>query len=204
MVDGHGAKHRFAIAQGRAMKVVVLTGPESAGKSTLCSALAQRFQAPVVREYVREYMHGLGRETCLADVTPIAQVQWQREQAARALRPPLLLLDTHLLSNHQWSLALFGHSPAWIAQTLAQQHYDAVFLLSPEGLAWQADGLRCQPQVSERWAFHDALHHWLATHPHTSSTTTLVTGDWQQRYQQIEAALITLLAAPARPAPSTR
>ncbi len=25
-----------------------------------CSALAQRFQAPVVREYVREYMHGLG------------------------------------------------------------------------------------------------------------------------------------------------
>lgn len=81
------------------MKVVVLTGPESAGKSTLCSALAQRFQAPVVREYVREYMHGLGRETCLADVTPIAQVQWQREQAARALRPPLLLLDTHLLSN---------------------------------------------------------------------------------------------------------
>lgn len=83
------------------MKVVVLTGPESAGKSTLCSALAQRFQAPVVREYVREYMHGLGRETCLADVTPIAQVQWQREQAARALRPPLLLLDTHLLSNHQ-------------------------------------------------------------------------------------------------------
>ena len=78
MVDGHGAKHRFAIAQGRAMKVVVLTGPESAGKSTLCSALAQRFQAPVVREYVREYMHGLGRETCLADVTPIAQVQWQR------------------------------------------------------------------------------------------------------------------------------
>ena len=40
MVDGHGAKHRFAIAQGRAMKVVVLTGPESAGKSTLCKIAA--------------------------------------------------------------------------------------------------------------------------------------------------------------------
>ncbi|MBV2162788.1 MAG: AAA family ATPase [Comamonas sp.] len=186
---------------GSAMKVVVLTGPESAGKSTLCAALAERFAAPVVPEYVREYMDGLGRDTCLADITPIAQRQWQHEQAARAPRPPLLLLDTHLLSNHQWSMALFGQSPAWITGRLARQRYDAVFLLDPEGLPWQADGLRCQPDVAQRRAFHAALAQWLTTH---RQPLVHVAGDWQQRYRQIEAALIQLLAAPGRPAPSTR
>lgn len=185
---------------GRTVKVVVLTGPESAGKSTLCAALAERFAAPVVSEYVREYMDGLGRDTCLADITPIAQMQWQHEQAARALRPPLLLLDTHLLSNHQWSMALFGQSPAWITRQLARQRYDAVFLLDPEGLPWQADGLRCQPDVAQRWAFHAALARWLAAH---RQPLVPVAGDWPQRYRQIEAALIQLLAAPDRPIPST-
>jgi len=183
------------------VRVVVLTGPESAGKSTLCTALAERFAAPVVREYVREYMEDLGRDTCLSDITPIARVQWQREQAARALQPPLLLLDTHLLSNHQWSMALFNRSPAWIARQLTRQRYDAVFLLSPEGLPWQADGLRCQPDVAQRWAFHSALEQWLSTH---QQPMVHVEGDWQQRYRQIEAALTRLLATPVRPAPSTR
>ena len=38
------------------MKVVVLIGPESSGKSTLGKALAKRFHAPVVGEYVREFI----------------------------------------------------------------------------------------------------------------------------------------------------
>ena len=86
------------------MKVVVLTGPESAGKSSLCTALAQHFRAPVVREYVREYIELQQRDTCYTDVDIIAREQWRREQAAKALCPPLLLLDTNLLSNLQWSL----------------------------------------------------------------------------------------------------
>ena len=40
------------------MKVVVLTGPESAGKSTLSKALAERFNAPLVSEYE------IGRASC--------------------------------------------------------------------------------------------------------------------------------------------
>lgn len=176
------------------MKVVVLTGPESAGKSSLCSALAQRFNAPVVREYVREYMERSGQDTCYADVEIIAREQWRREKAAKAQRPPLLLLDTNLLSNRLWSQTLFGRSPEWIGQVLSRQRYDAVFLLSPDGLSWQADGLRCQPELSARRAFHAGLEQWLMEH---GQCPLHVGGRWDERYRQIEQAIDRLLAGNA-------
>lgn len=160
------------------MKVVVLTGPESAGKSTLCTALAKHFSAPVVREYVREYIDHMGRDTNYADIEIIAREQLQRELTARALKPPLLLLDTHLLSNLLWSQTLFARSPAWIEQRLLTQHYDAIFLLSPEGMPWQADGQRCQPELSQRLSFHHDLHSWLMQH---QQPVVHVTGCWQER-----------------------
>src|SRR5690554_5693778 len=103
------------------MKVVVLTGPESAGKSTLSQALAERFNAPLVSEYVREFIEREQRDTCYADISSIAQHQLQLELAARAQKPPLLLLDTHLLSNKLWSETLFNASPAWIESALQAQ-----------------------------------------------------------------------------------
>lgn len=173
------------------MKVVVLTGPESAGKSSLCSALAEHFNAPVVREYVREYMELHRRDTHYADVDIIAREQWRREQAARAQQVPLLLLDTNLLSNLMWSRVLFGQSPPWIEQVLSRQHYDAVFLLAPEGLPWQGDGLRCQPELAERQAFHRQMKDWLVRH---GQPPVQVTGDRQQRCQQLQAEISRLLA----------
>lgn len=172
------------------MKVVLLTGPESAGKSSLCRALAQRFDAPMVHEYVREYIEAQQRDTCYDDVEPIARAQWQREQAARAQRPPLLLLDTHLLSNRQWSRTLFGKSPAWIDTVLACQRYDAIFLLPPDGLPWQADGQRCQPQLGERQAFYAQMRDWLQGH---GQAFTDVPGNWQQRYEQMEQTIAAML-----------
>ena len=114
------------------MKVVVLSGPESAGKSTLCQALAERFNAPLVSEYVREFIEQTQRDTGYADISLIAEQQLARELAARAQQPDLLLLDTHLLSNKLWSETLFGRSPDWIESALKAQHYDLIGLLSPD------------------------------------------------------------------------
>ena len=172
------------------MKVVVLTGPESAGKSTLGKALAERFNAPLVSEYVREFIEQQQRDTCYTDISPIAEQQLQRELAARALRPPLLLLDTHLLSNKLWSEALFANSPTWIESALQEQHYDLIGLLSPDGLPWQADGQRCQPELSERLQFHHNLASWLAAH---QQPILHLNGSWQARYHQLESAIEQLL-----------
>ena len=172
------------------MKIVVLTGPESAGKSTLGKALAQHFNASLVSEYVRDFIEQEQRDTCYADISTIAEQQLQRELAARAQRPELLLLDTHLLSNKLWSEALFASSPAWIERVLQEQQYDLIALLSPDGLPWQADGQRCQPELAERQQFHQNLANWLDAH---KQPVLHLNGSWQARYNQLEVAISRLL-----------
>ena len=172
------------------MKVVVLTGPESSGKSTLSKALAERFNAPLVGEYVREFIEEQQRDTCYSDISTIAKQQLQRELEFRLKRPPLLLLDTHLLSNKLWSEVLFDKSPSWLEIALQEQHYDLIGLLSPHGLPWQADGQRCQPELSERQYFHQQLESWL--HAHQQPMLHL-DGSWESRYQQMESAIEELL-----------
>ena len=104
------------------MKVLVLTGPESSGKSWLAAELQQRFGGMLVDEYVRRFIEQNPRDTTLADITPIARGQLTWEDQARAQQPPLLILDTHLLSNILWSQTLFGDCPAWIEQALLARH----------------------------------------------------------------------------------
>lgn len=172
------------------MIIVVLTGPESAGKSSLTQALAEHFNAPLVSEYVREFIQQEQRDTCYADVSEIAKQQLNRELAARAKCPPLLLLDTHLLSNKLWSEALFADCPDWIETALQEQQYDLIGLLSPDGLPWQADGQRCQPDLSGRMQFHKKLANWLDAH---QQPVLHLNGSWQTRYNQLETAISKLL-----------
>ena len=172
------------------MKVVVLIGPESSGKSTLGKALAKRFHAPVVGEYVREFIEEEQRDTCCADISTIAREQWQRELEARLKRPPLLLLDTHLLSNKLWSEVLFNTSPPWLEAALQEQHYDLVGLLSPDGLPWQADGQRCQPLLTQRQHFEAQCRAWLQAKGLPFSE---LTGHWAARCQMAEQQVACLL-----------
>ncbi|MDQ3203321.1 MAG: AAA family ATPase, partial [Pseudomonadota bacterium] len=114
------------------MKVLVLTGPESSGKSWLAAELQTQFGGLLVDEYVRWFIEQNPRETTLADIPSIARGQLEWEDAARTQQPPLLILDTHLLSNILWSQTLFGECPAWIEQALLSRQYDLHLLLSPE------------------------------------------------------------------------
>ena len=64
------------------MKVVVLTGPESSGKSWLATILSERFGGVRVDEYVREYCAAHGTDTSLADVELIAREQLRSRSGA--------------------------------------------------------------------------------------------------------------------------
>lgn len=57
------------------MKVLVLTGPESSGKSWLAAELQQRFGGILVDEYVRWFIEHNPRDTTLADIPDIARGQ---------------------------------------------------------------------------------------------------------------------------------
>lgn len=163
------------------MKVLVLTGPESSGKSWLAACIQQRFGGVIVGEYVRHFIEQHQRDTCYADIAPIAQGQLAWEDAARAAAPPLLILDTHLLSNMLWSEALFGACPPWLEQQLLARHYDLHLLLDPNAVPWVDDGQRCQPQLPQREQFHQACRDWLQQH---QQAYVDIQGDWSQRQQQ--------------------
>ena len=173
------------------MKVVVLAGPESSGKSWLSALLQQRFGGVLVGEYVRYFIEQNPRDTCLADIPAIAAGQLQWEDQARAQQPELLILDTHLLSNILWSQTLFGDCPAWLEPELLSRHYDLHLLLSPDDVEWIPDGQRCQPSLAERLRFFAASLQWLEHH---HQPVQIIRGDWQARQQQACAEVEHLLA----------
>jgi nicotinamide riboside kinase len=173
------------------MKILVLSGPESSGKSWLAAELQARFGGLLVGEYVRYFIEQNPRDTCLADIPDIANGQLAREDEARAQLPTLLTLDTHLLSNMLWSQTLFGDCPAWVEQALFSRHYDLHLLLSPEGVDWTDDGQRCQPELIERQRFFDASLDWLQQHQRPFQ---VIRGDWEERRKQAFNAVEKLLA----------
>ena len=172
------------------MKVVVLTGPESSGKSWLASELQQHFGGQRVSEYVREYVDQIQRDTRYDDVPLIAREQLRREDAARQQQPALLILDTNLLSNLLWSRTLFGDAPDWLDAALLARRYDRYLLLSPEGVPWVSDGQRCQPDLHERLAFHSACRQWLTAH---NQPMIELAGDWAERQAAAFATVEQLL-----------
>ena len=174
------------------MKVLVLTGPESSGKSWLSKEIHANFGGILVGEYVRHFIESEARETCYGDITYIANGQLSWEDEARGKQPRLLILDTHLLSNILWSRTLFGACPMWIEHALLARHYDLHLLLSPEAVAWHDDGQRCQPQLAERQAFFQASHQWLHLH---RQPCQVLQGDWKQRKDAAFAAVTGLLNA---------
>lgn len=172
------------------MKVLVLTGPESSGKSWLSAELQAQFGGVLVGEYVRYFIDQTGIDPSLADIPQIARGQLAWEDTARAEHPSLLILDTHLLSNLLWSQTLFGDCPPWIEQALLARHYDLHLLLSPQDVDWTDDGQRCQPELSQRQAFFDATRQWLVQH---RQPLQVIEGDWAQRRRLAFAAVEQLL-----------
>ena len=172
------------------MKVVVLAGPESSGKSWLASELQAHFGGLMVGEYVRYFIDQHQRDTSLADIPAIARGQLAWEDAARAEQPHLLILDTHLLTNKLWSQTLFGDYPAWLDDELLARHYDLHLLLSPEDVEWTADGQRCQPQLADRQAFFNDGLEWMQQH---RQAVVVIRGDWEARRAKAFAAVKQIL-----------
>jgi NadR type nicotinamide-nucleotide adenylyltransferase len=123
---------------------IVLTGPESSGKTTLAEQLGAHYHAPWVPEFVRVFAAEKGEAIAFSDHGPIARGQMALEDAAVALHPPLLFHDTDLMSTVVYCLHYFGRCPAWIEET-AQSRCATHYLLCHPDIPWVADGVRDRP-----------------------------------------------------------
>jgi NadR type nicotinamide-nucleotide adenylyltransferase len=139
------------------LKKIVIIGPESTGKSSLCEALAAHFHTAWVREYAREYLeeHGMGYEYETLSTIARGQLALEDEEARGSGKEgaqraePFLFIDTDLYVMKVWSEYVFGRCETWILDEIARRKYDA-YLLCNTDLPWANDPLREYPDASIR------------------------------------------------------
>ena len=119
---------------------VVITGPESTGKSTLSAQLAQRTGGTWVPEYARTYIESLQRPYTREDVETIArhQISEMRELERQS---GLIIFDTWLILTKVWLEVVYGDSPGWLSDAIRSSQVD-LFLLCVPDLPWVPDPVR--------------------------------------------------------------
>ena len=134
-----------------AIKKIVVIGPESTGKSTLCSQLAAHYNTLWVREYAREYLEKNGTNYSYDDLLAIAKGQINSEEKVsnKDSTLNLLFIDTDMYVMKVWCEYVFGKCHNWILTRIAERKYDGYLLCNPD-LPWTHDSLREYPDEKVR------------------------------------------------------
>ena len=141
-------------------KIVVL-GPESTGKSTLCAALATHYQTIWTPEYARTYLSKHGTKYSYDDLLTIAKGQIENEEKSIELLGQniednksqvtnnKLIVDTDMYVMKVWCEYVFNNCHHYILEQINQRNYD-LYLLCDIDLPWTADEMREYPNAEPR------------------------------------------------------
>ena len=119
---------------------ILITGPESSGKSELAKALAAHYQGIFIPEYARSYMEGLGKPYVYSDVEHIAQQQ-VREYEDTGRGQGFIFFDTWLIITRVWFEVVFESVPIWVDENIREARFDLVLVCAPD-IPWVPDPLR--------------------------------------------------------------
>ena len=133
------------------LKKIVVIGPESTGKSTLCEQLAKHYNAEWVKENAREYLLKNGTEYTFEDLLTIAKGQLNLEDIGTMAtgKQPTLFIDTDMYVMKVWCEFVFNNCHRWILDKIAERKYD-LYLLCNVDLPWVKDELREYPDLESR------------------------------------------------------
>ncbi|WP_240377669.1 AAA family ATPase [Arachidicoccus soli] len=155
------------------IKKIVVIGPESTGKSSLCEALSKHYQTIWCREYAREYLIENGKdysyhdllsiakgqialeENCIKEVREIGGAKGQNlensllDNLSDFLSSRLLFIDTDMYVMKVWCEYVFNRCHNFILEEIASRKYD-LYLLCDTDLPWVADELREYPDEHSR------------------------------------------------------
>ena len=135
------------------LKKVVILGPESTGKSTLCAQLAEHYGTMWCPEYARQYLQEHGMNYTYDDLLHIAkgQINLEEEYTHRAIDTgsTMLFIDTDAYVMKVWCEFVFGNCHRYILDQIVQRKYD-LYLLCDVDLPWVQDDLREYPDIDTR------------------------------------------------------
>ncbi|MEN9444239.1 MAG: Trifunctional biosynthesis/regulator protein NadR [Bacteroidota bacterium] len=118
---------------------VVITGPESVGKTTLVKKLARYYKGHSVLEFAREYIESLSGSYKFSDVEFIGRRQIL-EDAELADVSEWVFFDTDLIITKVWFSVVYGMVPPWVDSWLAT--HKRFHLLLDTSVAWEPDSVR--------------------------------------------------------------
>ncbi|MBP9104078.1 MAG: AAA family ATPase [Chitinophagaceae bacterium] len=138
------------------LKKIVIIGPESTGKSTLCTQLAEHYNSIWCPEYAREYLLQHGTDYTFDDLLTIAKGQVAQEdeyisKIENSDKP--LFIDTDMYVMKVWCEFVFGKCHRFILDQIIERKYD-LYLLCNTDLPWVKDELREYPDLESRQQLH--------------------------------------------------
>lgn len=172
------------------IKKIVILGPESTGKSTLCKQLATHYNTIWVEEYAREYLLKNGTNYTFDNLLDIAKGQIVQEDEATAklstinYQPSTLFIDTDMHVMQVWCEFVFEKCHHWILNRIAERKYD-LYLLCNIDLPWVKDEFREYPDLVSRQKLY---HHYKDILANQYVPWVEISGNHEERLQKaIEA-----------------
>ena len=122
-------------------KIIVITGAESTGKTTLTKRLADHFNAPFMPEIAREYVENLNRNYTFSDVETIARMQVELFNKIIKNDTRYIFIDTWLVVTKIWFEFVYNKTPDWLVKEMELTKID-LFLVCDTNLPWVYDPVR--------------------------------------------------------------
>jgi NadR type nicotinamide-nucleotide adenylyltransferase len=175
------------------MKKIVVIGPESTGKSTLCKQLAAHYNTTRCQEYAREYLLKHGNKYNYDDLLTIARGQVALDDkitksAIRNLQSEIFI-DTDMYVMKVWCEFVYGKCHRYIIDQIAKRKYD-LYLLCNTDLPWVKDELREYPDLHTRQKLYHIYKEIMINQP---VPWIEISGNNEERLQKAITAVDKLL-----------
>ncbi len=143
------------------IRKIVVIGPESTGKSTLCQQLAEHYETMWCPEFARDYLLTNGKDYEFENLLTIAKGQLSLESELEAKLEKQsetlleegghlpLFIDTDMYVMKVWCEFVFNKCHRFVLDQIVERKYD-LYLLCNIDLPWVADELREYPDLETR------------------------------------------------------
>jgi len=186
--------------QENQIRKIAVIGPESTGKSFLCTQLASHYRTVWAKEYAREYLEKNGTSYSFEDLYKIAAGQVEGEDEAvrqsamsgmhfDADSPVPVFMDTDLHVIKIWSEFVFNKCDNRILTQIAKRKYD-LYLLCNIDLPWVEDELREYPDIETRKKLFSYYKEEMAEQ---KTPWVIVSGNYEERLHTAVAATENIL-----------
>jgi len=137
----------------RAITRIVVTGPESTGKTNISDHLAKYFNALWIPEYARYYVSNLQNKYNYSDIVNIAQKQIDDYIKFSSGKSGLIIFDTFLIITKVWFDEVFHRYPSWLDQNIQELKIDLYLLCAPD-IPWKSDTVRENGGIKREYLFN--------------------------------------------------